>query len=285
MTNHNKYEELIPVYSIGALDGDELEELENHLSGGCDSCRQLLLENKRIASLIPYSISEAPPSVDLERKLMDRISGDKPLEEPRGLFDFLENIRPVWYGLGSAVVAIVLVVLFISNINLRNVVNDKNTIVKSLSSELNEKNDALVVLRSQLENKDQKIEDLQLVATRSAELAAFLQDPDVVIINLVSLVPDLKAVGRVLWNSNEDKAIFYSSNLPLTPPEKTYQLWVIAGDTPKSVGMFDVGQKGMNIIKIDSLSEIKNIQKYAVTLEPVGGVPLPTGEMYLAGDL
>ena len=171
------------------------------------------------------------------------------------------------------------------NINLRNTIDDKNTIVKSLSSELNEKSDALVVLRSQLEFREQEIEDLQLITNRSAELAAFLRDPDVVIINLVSLLPDLKAVGRVLWNSNEDKAIFYSSNLPLTPPEKTYQLWVIAGDTPKSVGVFDVGQKGMNIIKIDSLSEIKSIQKYAVTLEPAGGVPLPTGEMYLAGDL
>ena len=285
MTNHEKYEKLIPVYSIGALDGDELTELENHLSRGCDFCRELLRDNERIASLLPYSINEAPPSNDLEQKLMDRISGKEPLKESRSLFDFLENIRPIWYGLSSAVAAIILMVLFISNINLRNAVNDRNNIVKSLTSELNEQNNTVLVLRSQLEIKEQEMENLQLIVNKSAELAAFLEDPDVVIINLVSLIPDLKAVGRVLWNSDKNKAIFYSSNLPRTSPEKTYQLWVIAGDTPKSIGVFDVYQKGMNIIKIDSLSEIKNIQKYAVTLEPAGGVPLPTGEMYLAGDL
>jgi anti-sigma-K factor RskA len=37
-------------------------------------------------------------------------------------------------------------------------------------------------------------------------------------------------------------------------------------------------------MKLGILPEAGQIKKFAVTLEPSGGVPLPTGEMYLIGD-
>ena len=35
-------EELLPAYALGALDGEDLRELEEHLAGGCDECRRQL---------------------------------------------------------------------------------------------------------------------------------------------------------------------------------------------------------------------------------------------------
>ncbi len=105
------------------------------------------------------------------------------------------------------------------------------------------------------------------------------------VINLVSLDPTLKAVGRILWQTTENNIIFVSSNLPQTPEGKTYQMWLIADGTPKSVGIFDVKVGEETIVDLGKISEIENIKTFAVTLEPEGGVTQPTGQMYLAGDV
>src|SRR5436309_1298331 len=92
--------------------------------------------------------------------------------------------------------------------------------------------------------------------------------------------PDPPA-GKILWNPGEKKALFYASNLPAPPNGKTYQLWVIAQNKPFDAGTFAVDSSGNGFLKIDSLSEDDKAQKFAVTLEPAGGVPQPTGETHL----
>ncbi|MGH7890079.1 MAG: anti-sigma factor, partial [Thermodesulfobacteriota bacterium] len=81
-----------------------------------------------------------------------------------------------------------------------------------------------------------------------------------------------------------NKAFFYSLNLPAIPAGKTYQLWVIADSAPISAGIFNVDNKGDNFMKLEALPSPSTIQKFAVTLEPDGGVPQPTGKMYLIGE-
>jgi anti-sigma-K factor RskA len=49
-------------------------------------------------------------------------------------------------------------------------------------------------------------------------------------------------------------------------------------------GVLNVDDKGNNIMELGTLPETGRIKKFAVTLEPAGGVPQPTGEMYLIGD-
>jgi len=48
--------------------------------------------------------------------------------------------------------------------------------------------------------------------------------------------------------------------------------------------VLNVDDKGNNIMELGTLPETGRIKKFAVTLEPPGGVPQPTGEMYLIGD-
>ena len=54
---------------------------------------------------------------------------------------------------------------------------------------------------------------------------------------------------------------------------------------PFDAGTFSVDASGNGFLEIDSLSEADKAQKFAVTLEPAGGVPQPTGEMQLLGSL
>lgn len=49
--------------------------------------------------------------------------------------------------------------------------------------------------------------------------------------------------------------------------------------------IFGVDQNREGKLEITNLKDSRNIQKFAVTLEPAGGVPAPTGDMFLAGGI
>lgn len=256
MTNHGKFDELIPVYALGALEGDELKEIEGHLETGCPLCRENLTEMEKVVHLIPYSLPPTSPSIKVKDSLLGRIKTKKRLQEESFEPGFWQRLRPVWLGLAWAMALILLITQFISNLSLKDVLEDKHL----------------------------EITELKERVTRQSQIVRFLENPNVVIINLAGLKPQLKTRGRVLWDTRRNTAFFYGLHLPQIPSGKTYQLWVIADNSPKSAGIFKVDQEGNNVMELKSLPEPSKIQKFAVTLEPEGGLPQPTGEMYLAGD-
>jgi anti-sigma-K factor RskA len=78
--------------------------------------------------------------------------------------------------------------------------------------------------------------------------------------------------------------MFYALELPEAPQGKTYQLWAIADGEPKSAGVFSVDEKGNYVHVIKSLKDIGNVSAFAVSVEPAGGVTLPTGKIVLMGE-
>jgi anti-sigma-K factor RskA len=140
-------------------------------------------------------------------------------------------------------------------------------------------------LRDRLARSGEQMKGLKEAFSRQSEIVAFLRNPDVVVINLAGLEPKLDAKGRVLLDTQHNRALFYALNLPQVPSGKTYQLWVIADDIPKSAGIFKVNQQGNSMVEIETLPKSTEIQKFAVTLEPEGGLPQPSGEMYLIGNI
>ena len=51
-----------------------------------------------------------------------------------------------------------------------------------------------------------------------------------------------------------------------------------------AAGIFDVDEAGHAFLKVPPLPRGKRFDKFAVTLEPAGGVPKPTGPMHLLGS-
>lgn len=255
MTNHDRFDELPSIYALGALDGEELREFEEHLKTGCAICEQTLKETETILSLIPYSLPSVQPSPEVKERLFKKIKASKRIKESSYEPTFWKRLQPVWFKLAGAAALVLLVLLFISNLFLMDRLREQRAEVNRLKEQ---------------------------VSTRS-EVIEFLQNPNTVVIDLINLQPGLKAHGRILWDKKKNKALFYSLNLPPTPFEKTYQLWVIADNTPVSAGVFKVDEKGNGSMKLETLPEPDRIQKFAVTLEPKGGMPKPTGDMYLVG--
>ncbi len=182
----------------------------------------------------------------------------------------------------------------------------------SLQREIKDKEVALAQLRHELEQRDAEIGELRdTVIRREAELddahaqlaqiekdsaafrrvriqqdevAALLRIPTVKVVSLSGSEMAKGAGGLLLYDPDTKKAWLYAFNLPPLPGGKTYQLWAIE-QKPVSAGTFttDAGQKGRLLIK--HLPDFSRIHQFAVSLEPEGGRPQPTGAIYLVGQL
>src|SRR2546425_118103 len=74
----------------------------------------------------------------------------------------------------------------------------------------------------------------------------------------------------------------FVSKLPPAPAGRTYKLWVIAQGTPRPAGVFQVNGAGEAVRKIEPVAE--SASAFAVTLEPEGGGPAPTGPTVLTSE-
>jgi hypothetical protein len=116
-------------------------------------------------------------------------------------------------------------------------------------------------------------------------MAAIMAAEDVRRIDLAGQAPARGAAGRAYWSPSRG-LVFTASNLPPPAAGRQYQLWVIppGSKDPVSAGMLDLDPNG-RVMTIGEASTSIPVGTVAVSLEPAGGVPSPTGQIYLAGSL
>jgi anti-sigma-K factor RskA len=111
---------------------------------------------------------------------------------------------------------------------------------------------------------------------------AVLVAPDVARIDLAGQPVAPLARARALW-SRDRGMIFSVSNLPAAPEGRVYQVWVVTANVPVSAGLLTPDASGSGSAYFETAPDIPPPVAVAVTLEPSGGVPAPTGERYLIG--
>ncbi len=166
----------------------------------------------------------------------------------------------------------------------------KDRSLVDLQAEVQRKANDAVELKSQLLEHEVELETAreQLnAAIRSNkvpqdEFAALLRRPDAKVVSLAASDVAKGASGVLLYNPVTQKIWLYSANLPECPKGTAYQLWVI-DQKPVSAGTFHVDAGEMAHLLVKRLPEFERVRKFAVTLEPAGGRPQPTGPIYLAG--
>ena len=110
------------------------------------------------------------------------------------------------------------------------------------------------------------------------ELAALLAAPDAVTVDLEG---DVDGTLRVVYSAAEDRAVVVGEGLDEPGDDRTYQLWTIAGEQPTSAGVFDPGGADEFDESVEPPSGSPDA--WAVTIEPEGGSPAPTGEILFQG--
>jgi len=256
-----RHEELLPAYALGALDGAELRELEAHLAAGCDECRRQLDLWEGDLEELAASVEPVVPSETTRRRVQRLAGGGAPAARPRP--------APRWVSVAAAAV-----LLLAAGLGWRQV---------RLGVELDRLGAERDALARQVSGLDQQLGLARAQTQRMAESLAIIASPGARSIQLAGLGPTPQASGNTFVNPQRGKAIFYAFDLPALAADKTYQLWWIEDGKPVSAGTFDVDERGAASVQVERLAPTGIIQAWAVTIEPKGGVPQPTGAMVLKG--
>jgi anti-sigma-K factor RskA len=114
-------------------------------------------------------------------------------------------------------------------------------------------------------------------------IAAVLAAPDLARIDLAGQPTAPTASARAFWSRSRG-LVFTASNLPVAPAGRVYQLWVLSAQpAPTSAGLLKPDASGRVTATFNTPADLPQPVAMAVTLEPEGGVPAPTGDKYLVG--
>jgi hypothetical protein len=143
----------------------------------------------------------------------------------------------------------------------------------------------LDALRAELQGKEQRLSELEQSDSALADLQARLA---LVTSTAVEVCP-LRPVGEpppqpgargVLFVAADHQHWFlFVQGLQPVGPGRDYQLWFIADGTPISAGVFEA--EDGTPVNLSSAEMPAGTQTAAITVEPEGGAPAPTGPMVL----
>ena len=95
-----------------------------------------------------------------------------------------------------------------------------------------------------------------------------------------------QANAKVLWDTMAQQWVIYIFDLPAPPSDKDYQLWYVTKNVKISAAVFRTDEQGRTVLKLTLPPDaLAGLAATAVTLEPRGGSPQPTGKFYLKASI
>ncbi|MBI4474669.1 MAG: anti-sigma factor [Acidobacteria bacterium] len=249
----DELQEKASLYAIGAMPESERVEYARHLEDdGCILCQTEVRELQTVAAFLAFGAPVHVPSPELKARLVEQARNVPAPREARSLhwiFDFAA-------GLAVVAACVVLAAATYANRELRN-------LTFALTS---------------------RIHQLEIQAEQQRMLYATLTNPGVRIIDLAGQGTNVAAAGRIFWDQPQRRWLFYIHNLPPAPADKSYQLWFVpTAGNPISAIVFNTEANGSAVLEVDVPPDADSLKAAAVTTEPAGGVPQPTGSFALLG--
>jgi len=253
VNGHPQFEEDLDLYGLGALEGEETQELASHLEV-CPECRQKLEEARARVALLALAVPPEVPPRRVKERLLKQIAGRRPGERPARRAFFWQWAAPALAGLS--------LVLAVWAVGLR---RDNKKLVRQVR---------------ELEGKQQT---MNAEVTRARAVLELLTAPETAKVTLVAGEAHPVPQGKVFYHPQKG-LLFYAASLPALPSGKTYQLWLVPTQgNPISAGIFQTDAHGNGEVLLPQLPAGVAAKAFAVTVEPAGGVPQPTGAKVLVG--
>ena len=127
-------------------------------------------------------------------------------------------------------------------------------------------------------------DSLALVLNQKDAMIAAMGGNDVKIVPLLTKSAT-EPLGRMVWNRASDDWIMVTYNLKQPSAGKTYQVWLVTDTEKISAGTFRPGPDGKTVMHAHYVLARDALRAVAITEEPEGGVPAPTGPMVGAGSV
>jgi anti-sigma-K factor RskA len=270
MTNgHPTREEDFDLYVLGVLEADEKQAIESHLAACADCARKLAAARGRVAT-ISFAAPRVEPSAAVKDRLLRQVRAESqassrapsadvkvparefiPPEPPRG-------IAGRWL---FAILAPACVALLIATVILW---RENDRLAKQLA-----------VLNASVDKTQKQLADAQ-------DMLHLFTSSDTIKVALAPKPGMIKGDGEVMYNEKMG-LLMYEGWIAPPPEDKSYQLWVVPMEgKPISAGVFNpaTSDSAHWMTKVPEGIEPK---MFAVTLEPAGGMPQPTGPMVMTG--
>lgn len=258
--SRDELHELAAGYALGSLEGEDRARFEALLRGGDADARRALRQFEETLTRVAAESAEPPPP-DVKAGLLARIdaapvprAADGARVVPLGT----PPRRSVWNTVLAGAIAAGIVAVTVGLVVSARYERRLDTLAREAAT-----------LKAELE--------------RQAAVLDILRDPGTQMVVLNGLEPSPTARARMMWHEKAG-GLLVAAGLPAPPPGKAYELWAIVGKGPPvPAGVFRVDARGTGSLRVAPLPGVGRVDVFAVTLEPEGGVPAPTGPMYLAG--
>jgi anti-sigma-K factor RskA len=283
---HEIFDDLAAGWALGALEPDDAARFEAHLREGCAQCERTLEDYRDVLVTVAGDLREVPPprvrDAVLERAGA-RSAGAPSLRAVPAGRRRTGRLRAVLVSAtGMALAAGLAAIITASAMKARYAPRLEQLAREAdgLRAQLAEQVETVSALRQRLTEQEHTLTMVRADADEQRRQLALLTDPATRIVELAGQLASPRAQGRVIWNPRAG-GLLVALDLPPAPPGKTYELWAIAEGTPRPAGLFNVDAQGKGTLAVAPIAGVPAVEVFAVTLEPEGGVPQPTGQMYL----
>lgn len=276
-------EELAALQAFDALDAESRAALEAHLAA-CEACRQAQRAMAETVGALAYA-SQRPLRPEVKARLMARVADKAPLANaPVAAPGPSRTPAATGWGRRERILAACAVVLGVglSGALLR---------VGQMQNELASANDRLAQLvassvkqNQELTTAQAELQNARLGARSASADADLLASQDVRMVPMQMKPQVQKAEAWVYWSPAHHAWLATFRGLPSAGPRKTYQLWAVTPDKKLSMGTFEAGPDGVARVHATMPPNGKPMAA-AVTLEPAGGMPNPTGPIVMVGPI
>jgi len=153
-----------------------------------------------------------------------------------------------------------------------------------LSTEITSYNTRVQNLESQVGHYRGIIDSQNKKLEQHLQMVSLLQSHNLAVMQLHTTGADSAASGVALI-ADDSRLAFFPANLPAAPASRTYQLWIIRdkGSEMISLGTFNGPLKDLPSLQFAGKGQLTGIRGLAVTEEPIGGSPAPTGHKLMVG--
>ena len=254
MAHSERHEELVAAVALGMPLGADRAELEAHLREGCARCEELLADLRTAATALAAGTPPVAPPPELRDRILSSLGPSRAPGSAR-------SATP-WRVLAAAAALFALAV-GLDDARLRRQREE---------------------LRSQTSQLASRLQSAETELAQRVLRARVLESDDVRMLVLGGKDPQPQARARVFWSERARRGVLVADNLEPLPPDRQYELWVFVKGKPINAGVFDVDPQGRALFESADFPE-PGAENFAVTIEPRGGVPAPTGPIVLVGQV
>lgn len=259
---HDDYKELLPAHALSSLDAADARVLNQHLAE-CDECRRELADWENTAAELALGANPAAPSSHVRARIMNAVRKEKQSQGESRVVSFPRNRKDTWASLrpiGAIAAGVLFLVLILWII-----------VLVQQNQRLRRENDTLA---HQNQSMDREF-------TRSTQFVRMLAEPGAKYAILHGSEHAEAGTGHLVYDRT-GHAMLLVDGLPPLPAGKEYQFWsIVDRNPPIPGGTFVPDEVGRGQLTDRVPDQALQGAVFAVTLEPAGGVPEPTGAIYL----